>query len=472
MQLMIHVYIEISKYLILLLAALYTFCNFRYFTAAEAERKSDYCGLQQKIVLLLHLIAFSVLFFQTEDVRFLYFYLAQAAFLLIYPAVLRLLYRNISRLLLNNVCFFLALGLIMLTRLSFSEALRQFILICMGALLTLPVPLVMDRVLGLINWRWLYFALGLGLLCTVLVAGRTSYGAKMALSAGGFSFQPAEFVKISFVFFTAAMLQHSLSFKNICLTSAGAALHVLVLIACKDLGTALIFFTAYLVMLYAATNRSIYIVLGFGALSAAGAAAYRLFSHVRTRVAAWENPWRDIPNKGYQIAHSLFAIGTGGWAGMGLMQGLPGRIPIVEKDFIFSAISEEMGAVTAVCLILICLGCFLQMILTALYMDMLFYKLAAVGLAATYIMQVFLTVGGVTKFIPLTGVTLPFVAYGGSSVLSSFLLFMIIQGMHLIMMNEAEDDAEGFSDEEELPDDAERQEWVDAAEERERVWTE
>ena len=435
-----------------MLAALYTFCNFRYFTAAEPETKADYCSWQQKIVLLLHFIAFSVLLFKTEDIRYLYVYIGQAAFLVLYPAVLCRLYRNISRLLLNNVCFFLAIGLIMLTRLSFEDGIRQFVIICLGSVLTLPVPLIMDRVLGLISWRWLYFVLGIGLLLTVLLLGSTSYGAKMAISVGGFSFQPSEFVKISFVFFTAGMLYHSLEFKNICLTSAGAAVHVLILIACRDLGTALIFFVAYIVMLYAATNRTVYVALGAGALFAAGTLAYRLFSHFRTRVAAWRDPWSDIPNKGYQIAHSLFAVGTGGWAGMGLLQGMPERIPIVEKDFIFSAVSEEMGAVTAICLILICLGCFLQMILTALYMDMLFYKLVAVGLSATYIMQVFLTVGGVIKFIPSTGVTLPFVAYGGSSVLSSFLLFMIIQGMHIIMMNEADepDDMEAWENKEEL----------------------
>lgn len=434
-----------------MLAALYTFCNFRYFTAVEAETKEDYCAWQQKIVLLLHFIAFSVLLFKTEEIRFLYVYVAQLLFLLIYPAVLRRLYRNISRLLLNNVCFFLAVGLIMLTRLSFEDGVRQFIIICASAILTLPVPLIMDKVAGLVSWRWIYFALGTGLLLIVLLLGSTSYGAKMAISVGGISFQPSEFVKISFVFFTAAMLQHSLEFKNICLTSAGAAAHVLILIACRDLGTALIFFVGYIVMLYIATNRTVYAALGFGALTAAGMVAFRLFAHFRTRVAAWRDPWSDIPNKGYQIAHSLFAIGTGGWAGMGLLQGMPGRIPIVEKDFIFSAISEEMGAVTAICLILICLGCFLQMILTALYMDMLFYKLVAAGLAAVYIMQVFLTIGGVIKFIPSTGVTLPFIAYGGSSILSSFLLFMVIQGMHVIMLNEADetDDAKAWDDKEE-----------------------
>lgn len=444
---MINIYIEISKYLIIMLIAMYTFCNFRYFTRAEEDAKTEYCAWQEKILLLLHFIAFSVLFFKTEELRYIWFYLAQLLFFLVYPRVLRLCYRNSSRLLLNNVCLFLAIGLTMLTRLNFSHALRQFVIIVISAALTLAVPYLIDRVWTFPRLRWFYLAFGVGLLLCVLIAGSVSYGAKMSIAFSGFSFQPSEFVKISFVFFAAAMLHRSLEFKNICLTSALAALHVLILAACKDLGTALLFFVAYAAMLYIATNRSIYIVLSGGLFAAAGVVSYHLFSHVRTRIAAWLNPWSDIPNKGYQMAHSLFAIGTGGFAGMGLMQGMPDRIPIVEKDFIFSAISEEMGAITAVCLILICLGCFLQMMLEALYMDMLFYKLLAAGLGVIYITQVFLTIGGVTKFIPSTGVTLPFMAYGGSSILSSFLLFMIIQGIHIIIIKDAE--ADGAAEERE-----------------------
>ena len=181
--------------------------------------------------------------------------------------------------------------------------------------------------------------------------------------------------------------------------------------------------------------------------SLAGVFSYRLFSHVRTRVAAWLDPWSDITDKGYQIAHSLFAIGTGGFVGMGLMQGMPQRIPIVEKDFIFSAISEEMGAAVALCIILLCLGCFLQMMTVATYMDMSFYKLVAVGLGFEYIVQVFLTIGGVTKFIPSTGITLPFMSYGGSSILSSFALFMVVEGLYLIKKNEDEAFMEEYDEE-------------------------
>lgn len=123
---------------------------------------------------------------------------------------------------------------------------------------------------------------------------------------------------------------------------------------------------------------------------------------------------------------------------MGLYEGMPERIPVVEKDFIFSAVSEELGGITAVCLLLVCFGIFLQFILLAGRMKAMFYKLLAFGFGVVYIIQVFLNVGGVTKFIPSTGVTLPFVSYGGSSVISTFIVMGIIQGLYIIKSREEE----------------------------------
>ena len=124
---------------------------------------------------------------------------------------------------------------------------------------------------------------------------------------------------------------------------------------------------------------------------------------------------------------------------MGLGQGMPGKIPVVEKDFIFAAVSEELGGIFAVCVLIICLGCFIQFMMIAASMQAMFYKLIAFGLGIEYIIQVFLTVGGVTKFIPSTGVTLPFVSYGGSSILSAFLLFGMIQGLYILKCSDEED---------------------------------
>ena len=271
------------------------------------------------------------------------------------------------------------------------------------------------------------------------MSGNTSFGGQISLTIGGVSLEPSEFVKITFVFFAAAMFYQSLEFQTILVTTAAAAAHVVILALSRDLGGAFLFFVTYVAMLFVATGKWLYLAAGTGGGVLAAMGGYRLFGHVHRRVSAWLNPWADIENTGYQITQALFAIGTGGGVGMGLCQGMPQKIPVVEKDFIFSAIAEELGGIFAVCVILICLGCFLQFMLIATRMQAVFYKLIAVGLGLEYIAQVFLTVGGGTKFIPSTGVTLPFVSYGGSSILSTFILFGVMQGLHILKLDDEEE---------------------------------
>lgn len=437
---MINLFVDGSKYLMILLMAVYTYLNFRYFGVGE-ERKKKLCGRQNRLMFLMHFLAYAVIYTQTEDIRMVVFYGAQVLFFLLYIFGYRLLYRNVSRILVNDVCMLLCVGFIILSRLSFDRAVRQFVIVAISAAVTWVIPFLMARVWQLSKIPWIYGILGIVLLTVVYFIGNTSFGAQLSIEVAGISIQPSEFVKISFVFFVAAMFYQSAGFKQVAATTAVAAVHVLILVLSRDLGSALIFFVTYLFMLFAATSNWFY--LGAGALSGCGAAviSYTLFSHVRIRVSAWRNPWADIDNTGYQITQSLFAIGTGSWFGMGLYQGMPKKIPVVEKDFVFSAISEEMGAVFALCILLICLGCFLQFVMIACRMQASFYRLIAFGLGMMYITQVFLTVGGVIKFIPSTGVTLPLVSYGGSSVLSTLILFGVIQGLYILKKDEEEEDA-------------------------------
>ena len=206
----------------------------------------------------------------------------------------------------------------------------------------------------------------------------------------------------------------------------------MILVLSKDLGGALIYFAVYLVMLYVATRQPLYFVSGIGALGIASVLAYRLFSHVRTRVIAWKDPVSVIQKEGYQICQSLFAIGTGGWFGVGLCQGMPEKIPKVEQDFVFSAIAEEMGGIFGICVIMICMSCYLMFLNIAMQLKDAYYKLVALGLGTTYAFQIFLAIGGNIKFIPSTGVTLPFISYGGSSFLSTTIIFAIIQGFYIL----------------------------------------
>lgn len=436
---MVNVMIDIARYLMIFLMLIYTYMNFRYFRYHEEWEQEHLGKWQNGVMLLLHLVGFMILYLKSNDDRVVFFYLAQAVFFLAYIGLYRLFYRRRSGILVNNMCMLLCIGFLMLTRLSFDKVVRQFVMAAAAALLTLIIPVVMNKLWQLAQIPWVYGMVGLLLLVVVWLIGNNSFGAQLSLRVAGVTFQPSEFVKISFVFFVAAMFYQSVDVHTILVTTGMAAAHVLVLVLSKDLGSALIFFLTYLVMLFVAVSNWLY--LGSGCLLGCGASviAYHLFAHVRSRVLAWRNPWADIDNRGYQITQSLFAMGTGGWFGLGLYQGMPYKIPVVEKDFIFAAIAEEMGGIFALCLLLICIGCFLQFMMIAGSMQAMFYKLLAVGLGMVYIVQVFLTVGGVIKFIPSTGVTLPFVSYGGSSMVSMFLLFGVLQGLYILKREDEEE---------------------------------
>ena len=276
------------------------------------------------------------------------------------------------------------------------------------------------------------------MIASVFVIGRSANGATNWIKIGPVSIQPSELAKVVFVFFVAAMLSLRTDFKYLVAISAVAAIHVLMLVVEKDLGAAVIFFMVYLVMVYVATEKARYLALGMGAMAGASVIGYKLFYHVRVRVQVWLNPWKDYENTGYQIAQSLFAIGTGGWFGLGLYGGAPRDIPVRESDFIFSAICEELGGLFGICLILVFISCFIMFINISLQLTRPFYKLLAIGLSVSYGFQLFLTLGGVIKFIPHTGVTLPLVSYGGSSILSTIIIFGVIQGLYLLKQKESE----------------------------------
>ena len=440
---MTNLIVEISRYLIILLIAIYTYYNFRFFSMKNEEDRNYACSRQLVCMFMLHFLANLLIVLNTKSEELILFYGMQVLFFVCYLSLSKFFYKKISRLLLNNICMLLGTGFIILTRLNPDRAMRQFLIVVVSAVVTWIIPFIIDRVWQLVKLAWLYGILGVLILAFVCIAGNTSFGAQLSLTVGGISVQPSEFVKISFVFFAAARLYRSTKFKDVVITTVIAALHVVILVLSRDLGSALIFFVTYLFMLFVATSNWLY--LGAGALSGSAAAvlAYKLFSHVRRRVEAWRDPWADIDDKGYQVTQGLFAMGTGGWFGLGLYQGMPQKIPVVDKDFVFAAISEELGVIYALCLLFICVGCFIQFMIIAVKMQAMFYKLIAFGLGIMYITQVFLTVGGVVKFIPSTGVTLPFVSYGGSSVLATFVLFNIIQGLYILKRTEEEEYEEG-----------------------------
>lgn len=423
--------VEVIKYLMLILIGMYSFYCLSVIRYRNKKQQDRCYNILLFIIFFLHFLGSAALYVQLRSRQLIYMYLGELLLFILVLVFYRLLYPKLSRLLLRNMLMLLAISFIMLTRLSFNIALKQLIIVAFSFAVSLFIPLLIRYINHLQNYGWVYGLAGALLLAIVLIAGTTSFGATNWISVFGLSFQPSELVKVIFVLSMASLLRDDISFKKVCIISALAAAHVLILVLQKDLGAALIFFVAYIFILYAATLQPLLFLGGLLAGSGAAYAAYQLFYHVRVRVMAWYNPFAYIDKEGYQITQSLFAIGTGGWFGMGINEGKPTEIPVVESDFIFSALSEELGGIFVICIILIYLSCFIMLTDIALKQEESFYRLTVSGFAVMFIFQIFLSVGGVIKFIPSTGVTLPLISQGGSSVFATIIMFMIVQGIYM-----------------------------------------
>lgn len=460
---------ELSKYFILILMIFYMVGAFR---SVFTKKGNSALYIRQEIYLfLIQFLAYATICLKTGKLEYLFFYAILQIVIFAGIVLYQTIYPGIDKGLLNNMMLLLSLGFIILTRLDFTKAVKQLFIVGVSLVISFFVPFIIRNFSFLRRLKWIYVAIGITALAIVLILGQVTNGAKNFYSIGGVTIQPSEFVKVIFIFGIAGLLYHNKRFATYVLSAIVAAMHVLILVVSKDLGSALIFFVTYMAMLLVASKN--YLYLGMGLLAGSGAAvvANKIFTHVQVRVQAFLDPFSVIDKEGYQITQSLFAIVCGGFFGTGLLKGVPDDIPYVESDFIFSAIAEEMGVLTAVCLLLICVACFLTFMKNAMKVEDAFYRLVCVGLGVMYLFQVFLTVGGGIKFIPLTGVTLPFVSYGGSSVLVSIVVFAILQGIVLRIKDEKEesmmdDDVYGdeYDEEDEDSDDDKEDEDDDEAE--------
>lgn len=424
--------IELSKYIIIILMAIYTLYCYTVFRNNNKKRQEKIFKKQRILILAIHTICHLILLLDTKNIKIIGMYALEILFFFLVVFIYQFVYKNLSKLVLNNMLFCLMFSFTVLTRLIYGEAIRQFVIAAAALLVCLIVPFVIERFTMLEKLGWLYGIFGIFLLGSVFLIGIKKHGAVNWIELFGVHIQPSEFVKISFVFFLAALLAQKKDIITVLKVSILSGIHVLILVIEKDLGGALIYFITYVILVYVATAKPVYFFGGLAGGSFAACIAYQLFSHVKVRVIAWKDPFSHYEKEGYQVAQSLFAIGTGGWFGMGFCKGLPSSIPIKSSDFIFSAISEEFGGIFSLCLILIYISCFIMFVNIAMKMKTEFYKLAALGLATIYIFQVFLNIGGVIKFIPSTGVTLPLISYGGSSLISTIMVFSIIQGLYVL----------------------------------------
>lgn len=274
-----------------------------------------------------------------------------------------------------------------------------------------------------------YIVLALALFVLTQVLGTNIRGATNWINIGGvISFQPSEFIKIILIFILACFYYKKKHFSKIKYSSAILTAIVYVFIGFlflqRDLGTAVIFLAIFIGIQFIYEENRKLILLSIAMTLVGVVAGYFLFSHVRTRFQIWQDPWSE---GGYQILESLFAIASGGFTGSGIGLGYPGLIPIVSSDFIFSAIVEEMGLLAGIGVIMLYIILAYRGFKVALVQRHPFYRILALGVSISFSIQTFLAIGGVVKFIPMTGITLPFVSYGGSSMFASFVALGILQ---------------------------------------------
>ena len=429
---MINIVTAVSKYVFILLGAVFCLHGFlgHVFYKKRREQGKQRKGIIQIIIVIcMTVLGNVILFMNRQDFLFIVFLFMELFYFFFLLNIFPMIYKRCNRILLNDMAFLMCTGMLMLARLDTDKLIRQYLLIWAGTFVLMLVPVIVEKLHFLIKLDVLYCVAGIVLLGVVFVLGNTVYGANLSINIGGFSLQPSEFVKLTYVMFIACMLRGEKSFGRIVITSLCAAAHVLILVASNDLGAALIFYVTYIVMLYDATHKHRYLVMGGLCAVLAGVGAYFVISHVRVRVDVWLAPFKYIDGKGYQLVQSIFAIGNGGWFGTGLTKGLPGSIPVVTKDFIFPAISEELGGLFGIIVIMVCLNVFLEIITVLSENNDSFNRQLLGGFGIMYIFQCFLNIGGTINCIPSTGVTLPFVSYGGSSVISSMIMIAIIQGI-------------------------------------------
>ncbi len=431
MQYILYIISRHPEYCIAASVAVYTVLA--YIALPTAETKRRVLELLQRVCIgVFIVISYFTLTIRMENIYVFVFGIIQLAVILLFANMYRVLHFNANILMFNNICMLLSIGLVIITRINFNKAVKQALIAAAGLLFVLLFPKIRGKLDSLRKWSYLYGILGIAMVGSVLALGALTNGSKLSYTIAGITFQPSEFVKILFLLFLAAIFSENVSRRKIFLASIIALAHVGILVASRDLGSALIYFVVYVAILFIATGKISY-VAGIFVLGVIGAiVSYAIFSHVKVRVNIFLNPWAEIEGSGYQITQSLFAISYGGWFGAGLMRGMPGIIPFVESDFIMAAIVEEMGLIVGICLILVCLNTFINILMLSSSYFNKFYQYYTFGTAIAFIFQAFLTIGGEVKFIPLTGVTLPLVSYGGSSVLSTLMMFGIVGAIFVL----------------------------------------
>jgi peptidoglycan glycosyltransferase len=330
------------------------------------------------------------------------------------------------------------IGIAFVMRLAPELATRQIIWLFVAIAAMLATLILVPSIRKLGSYKYTLMLLGIILLLLPVVFGEERNGSKLWLTFAGFSFQPGEIAKVLIVLFLAGYLADNREMLSVGGRRVGNftipdlrtlapllvmwALSLVIVVFERDLGSALLFFGLFLVMIYVATGRKFYVFMGAGLVTVGGIAAFFIFTHVQQRINIWIDPFAYHYTEGWQLIQGLYSLADGGLFGSGIGRGMPELITFVESDFIFDAIAEEMGLLGASAILMLFVLFAVRGFSIAARANSDVAAFAATGLTTAIVLQAFVIVGGVTRFIPLTGVTLPFMAQGGSSLLASFII--------------------------------------------------
>lgn len=337
----------------------------------------------------------------------------------------------------------MALGLVFVVRINPGVALHQFWWANLGMLMFYVVLWAIRDYRSFGRFRYIWGLLAVTLLLVTLMVGSEEGGATSSLKFLGFGFQPEEFVKLTLLLFMATYLEENEELLRIGTVQVGrfslpdwrtlgpfiimVAFVLGILAAQKSLGTALVFYLLFVLMLYVVTERTLYLGISLPIFFLTGTVGYLLFRHVRVRVAVWMDPWQDPTGMGYQIAQSLFAIGGGNILGTGLGNGIgASTVPVAISDFIFSVIAEELGFAGAMAVLMLFLIVVMRAFAVSLKAKDRFGQILAAGIGILLGTETLIILAGVTKLLPLTGLPLPWVSYGGSSLMVHFILLGVL----------------------------------------------
>ena len=396
-------------------------------------RKANY-RLPAYLLVLMNILGFGLLY-MANDYRSSVLMVGAGMlgiFILIYSILV--ICRMGDKFLVLIASMLMTIGVLMLCRIDIVMGARQIVWIGVGGIVFFAAYCVFYNISFWDKLWFFYAAAGAGLFVLTLVLGETVNGSKNWIKVGKIAFQPSELIKILYIMFLACRYSGSwkkpfLRISPMLMTGAVTYAYIMFLVLQRDWGTILVLFMIFIFMIYTYEEDRRFLIFNIAAASIVGLLGLKFLYHIQVRVKVWLDPWSDIADKGWQIAQSLFAIASGGYFGRGLGNGSPTYIPEVHTDFIFAAICEEMGVFGGAAVIILFFLLSYRCFKITLKTKNEYNKAVALGLTLMFALQTFIIIGGVIKFIPLTGITVPFVSYGGTSIVVSFASLGIMQAV-------------------------------------------